>query len=161
MINSIILALYLFGILSAKNAAMFLFVCGLGLIASEFLLPSGLIAFSGCMALFIAYSIQYGQSRIFGAPLGWSFFFGIAFVEALILGGLVFLILHIRKKKAIVGTESMIGHSGEVVDWHGTRGRVRVQGEVWQAVTDEALPLQKHDKITVESIDNLTLKIKN
>ncbi len=161
MINSIILALYLLGIMSAKNAALFLFVCGIGLIASEFLLPSGMIAFSGCMALFIAYSIQYGQSRVFGAPLGWSFFFGVAFVEAATLAGIAFLVAHIRSKKAIVGTESMIGHTGEVVDWHGTRGRVRVQGEVWQAIADEAIPLQKNDKITVESIDNLTLKIKN
>jgi len=161
MINSIILALYLLGIMSAKNAAMFLFVCGIGLIASEFLLPSGMIAFSGCMALFIAYSIQYGQSRVFGAPLGWSFFFGVAFVEAAILGGIAFLVAQIRNKKAIVGAESMIGHAGEVVDWHGTRGRVRVQGEVWQAMADEAIPLQKNDKITVESIDNLTLKIEN
>jgi membrane-bound serine protease (ClpP class) len=159
MINSIILALYLLGLISAKSAAVFLAICGIGLIGSEFLFPSGVVAFSGLLALYIAYSLQYGQDHVFGAPIGWSVFFGIAFVEAMIAGAFAFLFLRNRDRKAISGAEGMIGHAGEVVEWHGNSGRVRVQGEIWKAVSQTPVNLKKDDKITVESVDNLVLKI--
>ena len=152
MITSIFLGLYLLGLISAKSAAVFLVICGVLMIASEFFFPSGIVAFSGLLALYIAFSLEYGQSQIFGAPIGWGIFFGVALVEGLILGGFVFLILRYRKKKATGGTEGMIGHAAEVVEWAGTKGRVRVMGEVWKATSETPLTLKADDKVTVESI---------
>jgi membrane-bound serine protease (ClpP class) len=159
MITSIFLGLYLLGLMSAKSAAVFLVICGVLMIASEFLFPSGIIAFGGVLALYIAFSLEYGQSQVFGVPIGWGIFFGIALVEGLILGSFVLLVMRYRKKKAISGAEVMIGNAAEVVEWAGTKGRVRVMGEVWKATSEMPLTLKTDDKVTVESIDNLVLKI--
>ena len=159
MVISIVLALYLLGFASAKSAAVFLFLCGVLMIGSEFIFASGFVAFSGLMALYIAFALEYGQSRVFNVPIGWGVFFGIALVEVLTIAGVSWVVMRNRKRKSIVGHESMIGHAAEVVDWAGTSGRVRVQGEVWKAVSATPLHLKKEDKVTVESIDNLVLKI--
>lgn len=159
MIISIVLALYLLGYASAKSAAVFLFICGGLMIASEFIFASGFVAFSGVMALYIAFALEYGQSRVFNVPIGWSIFFGIALVEFLTIAGVSWVVMRNRKRKSIVGHDSMIGHPAEVVDWAGTSGRVRLQGEVWKAVSATPLHLKKDDKVTIESIDNLVLKI--
>jgi membrane-bound serine protease (ClpP class) len=160
MITSIILACYLLGLIGAKNAAVFLFVSGLMMIASEFMFPSGIIAFSGLLGLYVAYSLEYGQSLVFGVPLGWGIFFGIAAAEALIAGAFILLILRHRRIKASTGTESMIGHAAEIIDWTGHQGRVRIQGEIWKAASDTDLDLQPQNTVTVEEINNLILKIK-
>jgi membrane-bound ClpP family serine protease len=49
----------------------------------------------------------------------------------------------------------MIGMRGEVVDWSGERGRVRVLGEIWAA--RGARSLQPGDSVRVVGRENLTL----
>lgn len=159
MISSIVLALYLMGIVGAEKAAAFLVVIGVFLIVSEFLFPSGLIAFGGVTALYVAYSLKYGQSQIFGHPVGWEIVFGTALLEALIVAALIFLILRHRRQKTTTGAESMIGSRAEVTEWSGRVGRVRIQGETWKAVSIRNLDLAPGEKVTVEAIENLTLVI--
>lgn len=160
MIASIILALHLLGFIALENAAYFLFIVGVLLIVSEIAFPSGIVAFNGLLALYIGYALKYGEANIFGFELGWDIFFGVAFIEFVLLAVIIYLFIRLRRKKVTTGTESMVGHNAVVIEWHGKAGRVRVQGEEWDAVSAQALELQKNAKVTIESVDNLTLKIK-
>ncbi len=71
-----------------------------------------------------------------------------------------FLTVKTYKKKISVGTESMIGDTGHIVEWKNNKGRIRVQGEIWHAVSDEKLDLKKDDKVLISAIEDLNLKIK-
>ncbi len=160
MIASIILGLYLFGIVSAENASTFLFVTGALLIVSEFFLTAGILAFNGLIALVVGYSIRSGTNELFGIDIDWGLFFGIAFVELTIVIAAVFLIIRYRRQKVSTGPESMIGQKAMIVEWDGEQGRVLIQGETWKAESGKALELEKDENVTVEGVNNLVLKIK-
>lgn len=161
MIASVILGLYLLGIISAESAVPFLFVSGVLLIVAEFFLVGGIFAFNGVIALLIGYAIRSGTDEMFGLPLDWSLFFGIAFTEFAILLIAAYILLQYRKNKISTGPESMIGQKATVIEWNGQSGRVRIQGEIWQAASEKEMNLKKDEKVTVESVNDLTLRIKS
>jgi membrane-bound serine protease (ClpP class) len=51
----------------------------------------------------------------------------------------------------------MIGSTGQVIDWEGHAGTVRVHGEVWNARAARALDTGR--AVRVEKIDGLTLVV--
>lgn len=157
MIASIITALYLLGYMSASSASTFLLITGALLIIAEIttLTTFGILGFNGGLALAVGYMMSTGTDTLFGLSVDWPFFFGIAFVEVLMLGACVFVVLYLRGKKITTGIESMIGESAEVIEWSGNKGRVRVQGEDWKAVSDT--PIKTDDTVIVQKIKNLTL----
>ncbi len=159
MIASVILGLYLLGIIGAESAVPFLLITGVLLIAAEFFLVGGIFAFNGIIALLIGQAIRSGTNEMFGFPLDWGLFFGIAFVEFSVLLIAAYIFLHYRKSKISTGPESMIGQKATVIEWQGQSGRVRIQGEIWQASSDKAMDLKPDEKVTVESVNDLTLKI--
>ncbi len=63
-----------------------------------------------------------------------------------------------KGNRHLTGPEGMIGKTGRVLEWHGNEGKVRVQSEIWNAVSDA--PLLAGDQVTVEAIERLTLKVK-
>lgn len=160
MIATLILLLHLAGVIPAGEAINFLYISGvLMLIAEVFVTSLGMLALNGCIAIFIAYALQTGDNAILGVPLDWPFLFGVATLELVLIGVTAALYLHYRHKKVTTGTESMVGETGEVVEWHETKGRVRVQGEVWKAASETALSLNTEAKIRVKAVEGLVVII--
>jgi membrane-bound serine protease (ClpP class) len=158
MIATLILFLHLSGFIPADETINFLYISGaLLLIAELFVTSMGMLALNGCIALFIAYALQTGDSTLMGIPIDWPFLFGVATLEIVLIGVTVMVYLHYRNKKVTTGLESMIGDTGEVVDWNDGKGRVRVQGEVWNAVCPT--PLTKDEKIRVNAVTGLVLTV--
>jgi|GEM_PF-1295680 len=158
MIASIIVLLYLAGIISSSSAITSLYVAGAMLIIAELGIVSfGMIAFNGLIALYAAYTIQSGSDMIFDMSVGWPVLFGIALVEIFIIMSIITLHLHLRKIKAASGTESMIGNKATVIEWNGCQGSVRYDGEIWKACSDKDLNIAPNDKVTIETIDKLNL----
>ena len=62
-----------------------------------------------------------------------------------------------KKKGLLTGAEGMIGKSGRVLDWKDDEGRVEIQSEIWNAVSDA--PLSPGDHVLVEEIAGLTLRV--
>lgn len=62
-----------------------------------------------------------------------------------------------RKKRSVSGAAGLLGEVAEVRRWKGTEGYVFVKGELWKAAGDG--PLSVGDKVLVESVEGLTLKI--
>jgi membrane-bound serine protease (ClpP class) len=62
-----------------------------------------------------------------------------------------------KERRPLTGPEGMIGKSGRVLDWHEEEGKVAVQSEIWNAVSD--VPLSPGDQVRVEKIAGLTLKV--
>lgn len=161
MLVALILILYLLQILPAAQAAAFLLLIGLSYLALEVFVTSlGLLALNGLLALYASYALYSGVPVLLGVPIGWELVFGIAFVElAGMLIALRFFLMALRQK-TVTGREAMIGQSATVIDWQGRQGRVFVMGETWKAVSDQSLTLRRDDSVTIQSVDNLTLTIR-
>ena len=82
---------------------------------------------------------------------------------ALTTAGLVFGILgaamKARKRPPATGAEQMIGSRGEIVEWHGSSGQVRVLGEIWSARGAQAL--KPKDLVRVTGREGLTLIVES
>ncbi len=63
-----------------------------------------------------------------------------------------------KGRRHLTGPEGMIGKIGRVLEWHGDEGKVSIQSEIWNAVSDA--PLSTGDQVIVEGIAGLTLKVK-
>ena len=63
-----------------------------------------------------------------------------------------------RKRKSVCGVTGMLGKVGEVKQWKKNEGKVFVNGELWQAVSDA--PLLPGDRVVIQNVKGLTLGVK-
>ncbi|MCK5384009.1 MAG: hypothetical protein KAJ29_00440 [Alphaproteobacteria bacterium] len=162
MIASFIVLLYLSGIISSSSAITSLYMAGILLILAEIGVVSfGLIALNGLIALYAAYTIQSGSDMIFGLSIGWPIFFGIVMVEISIILTIIAVHMRLRKQKHASGTESMIGDKATVIEWSGCTGRVRYQGEIWKARSEQDLIVEPDQQVTIKTVNKLDLIVNN
>lgn len=161
MIASLILGCYLLGWIPAGAAITSLFACAIFLLIGEFFIFSfGLFFVNAALAAYAGYALKSGEPFIMGIPLDWPLFYGIVLVECVILAATIFTYLKFKNIKPTTGLESMIGEDAEIVSWDGAHGQIRIQGENWQAYTDQPLKLSKTNIVEISDIDGLKLKIK-
>ncbi len=160
MIASLILALYLWGVVSAPAAGLFLYLTGTLLLVGElFVTTFGIVALNGLLSLYVAHALYSGSQTILGLPLDWPFVFGIAFVEFGMIACSALVILRFRRKKVTTGIEAMIGAQAKVIEWKGSEGSVRAHGEIWKAESSRKMNLKRGEIVVIEAVDGLTLKI--
>ena len=89
-------------------------------------------------------------------------------ISTLVIGVLLFeLIEHVvfplfwsiisRKRKSVCGVTGMLGKIGEVKQWKKNEGKVFVNGELWNAVSD--VPLLRGDRVVIQNVKGLTLEV--
>ena len=77
---------------------------------------------------------------------------------AIELGEAGFWIRLSRRRQPAIGAEALVGSDGVAMSDCRPRGRVRVRGEVWQAVCPEGA--DAGDAVVVEDISGLTLEVR-
>ena len=160
MIGSLLILLHLAGIISQASALTSLYIAGILLIFLELAVVSfGIIAFNGILALYAAYTLQTGSDIIFGIPVGFPFLFGIAFVEILAVIAIVAIHLWLRSLRTTTGVEGMIGQAATILEWSGTEGMVRFEGETWKAKSEQEMDFDPDDKVTIESVGKMDILI--
>jgi membrane-bound ClpP family serine protease len=85
----------------------------------------------------------------------------IAYVTYEIIEHIIFPLIwsaFARKRKPLTGVPAMIGREAVVKTWSGNEGRVTIRGELWRAVS--AAALAPGDRVIVEEVEKLTLKVK-
>lgn len=160
MIASFITALYLLGIINAKSATTSLVVAGVLLIIAELGIVSfGLLFFNGLIALYAAAMMFTGTDVIFGVNVGWPVLFGIAAVEILVIVGVISVHMWLKGQKTTTGVEAMIGATATVIDWDGTKGNVRFEGEIWKAKSDVEIDLNTDEEVKISAVNKMYLTI--
>jgi membrane-bound serine protease (ClpP class) len=157
---SLILGLYAMNALPVNMAGVLLVILGFLFMIAEFFIPSfGALGITGVIGFLIGAALMFDRANMPGLGLDWGLLAGIGAFGLLMMLTIVFVTLRVYRRKATTGAESMIGAEAEIVDWHGTKGRVRIQGEVWKAVSAQAMELKKGEKVRIAAIDDLTLTI--
>ena len=62
-----------------------------------------------------------------------------------------------RKRKSVCGVSGMLGKVGEVKHWKKNEGKVFVNGELWQAVSE--VHLLPGDSVVIQKVNGLTLEV--
>ena len=154
---SLLLGLYALQLLPVSYAGLALTLLGIGLMVAEFFLPSfGVVGIGGVIA-FVIGSVLLIDTDMPGFGVSWVTIGAFAASSAaFFLVGLGF-VARARKRAVVSGPEQMVGSVGRVVDWDGTQGRVRVQGEIWTARAP--VSLQPGDVVRVWRLDGLTVDV--
>jgi membrane-bound serine protease (ClpP class) len=154
---SLVLALYAFQTLPTNYAGLALIFFGIALMIGEAFAPSfGSLGIGGVIA-FVIGSVMLLDTDVPGYTLSWALIGSIAVVGAVFSVGVMTLVVKSRRRPVVSGPEQMIGDTGQVIDWAGDTGRVRVQGEIWKARATEALHPGR--LVRVKRIEGLTLVV--
>ena len=155
---SLLLALYALQVLPVNYVGLALMLLGLGLMLAEVFYPGfGALGLGG-VAAFVIGSIMLLETDVPGFGVSRLLIGSIAGISASGFLLLLMFLMRSRRRVPVTGMEEMIGSSGEVIDWTGELGHVRVHGEVWRASADETLA--PGAPVRVERIDGLTLVVR-
>lgn len=155
---SLIIAFYSFQTLPVNYAGLLLIIVGIVLFILEIKITSfGLLTIGGLLSMFI------GSMMLFDSPLP---FFKVSLkvilpsviLTAVFFSLTVWLALKAFKRKPATGAEGIIGLEGSARTAIDKEGMVFVHGELWRAWSDE--PVQPGEKIIVEKMENLKLKVR-
>ncbi|MBT8119557.1 MAG: nodulation protein NfeD [Gammaproteobacteria bacterium] len=152
----LLMALYAFQVLPINYAGLALIVIGLAFIIAEMFVTSGGILGLGGVIAFTVGSIMLFDDKYIAVSIP------LIGGTALVGGGFMLWILKkfasLRHRQVVSGAEYMIGRSGTVMEDFTGRGRVEVDGESW--IADSDAQLSAGQKVSVEAIDKLVLKVK-
>lgn len=137
-----------------------LVLVGISFLVLEFFLPSfGLFGFAGVASILIGIVQLHQSGHIEKMPIS---------VDALIVIAIIGIFLSIAggwyswklyRKRMTTGTESMIGETARVTSWKDKTGHIMIQGESWQAYSDNTLSLKKNDEVIISMINGLKIKV--
>src|SRR6266567_61205 len=161
---SLVLALYAMHILPVAPAGIVLIVLALGLFILEAKYTShGVLAIGGVVAMLLG-ALMLIRSPLTHAGVSLGVAFGTTLPFALITIFLMRLVLGSRTWKPATGREQLVGTVAEVTtplekltDSEAFQGMVRLHGELWRAVSREAIPAGAHVRVT--RIEGLTLHV--
>lgn len=154
---SLLLAAYALQMLPINYVGLALVLLGIALIVAETFVPSfGALGLGGIVALTIG-SIMLLDTDVPGFGISKSLIGAIAVVAGGTLLATLGFALKTRRNPVVTGRERMVGRTAVAYeDFDGT-GRVRVDGELWNATS--AAPIRAGQTVTIIALDGLWLTV--
>ncbi len=154
---SLLLALFAFQVLSVNYAGLALIVLGVLLIIGESFVPAfGSLGLGGIVA-FVIGSIMLLDNDVPGFAIARPLIGGIALVGALLVLAIAQFAMRSRRRPVVSGAEGLLAETAEAIESFTADGRVRVHGEIWNAVSRE--PIAAGQRLRILRIDGLTLAV--
>lgn len=88
------------------------------------------------------------------SPWGW---IAVVVAAAIDVAETAFFVRWSKRRRAVVGAETLVGRRAVVVRSVGSRAQVRLDGEVWEARAD--VELQPEQEVVVNGLEGLTLEV--
>ena len=154
----IILALYSFQALPINYAGVFLIILGIIFFVLELKIVShGLLAIAGII------SIVLGSIMLIDLPssilsISWKAILAVAITSAFFFLGVLSYAIKAQFSKVKTGREGLIGEEGLAKTDIQESGKVFVQGEIWNARSDQ--PIRAGEKVLIEKVEGLILKVR-
>lgn len=157
---SLLLALYALNILSVNWLGVLLILLGIVFFALEIITPTfGGLALSGVIALIVGSIILISPDSPYG-DVSLKVILPVAVFSAFFFLSIAYLGVKAQLKKPLSGKEGMVGSEGEALtDIDENGGKVFIYGEIWNAYSEEKI--KKGEKVVVEKVEGLRLKVKN
>jgi len=144
---SLLVALYALAFIPINYAGAALVLIGIALMIAEVHIGTFGALGVGGIAAFVIGALMMFPERVPGFALSGAVVIGAAIGSAALILLVLAALLRSRKRPVVTGGEALIGAEGEAVAWQDSEGRVRVQGEVWQARAKASLPTGTRVKV--------------
>jgi membrane-bound serine protease (ClpP class) len=152
---SLLLGLYGLQLLAVNYAGLALMALGIGLIITEFFMPTFGSLGVGGVAAFVIGSVMLFNNESAGFRVVLPVILGVAVVGGLVVFAIVRLAALARRRPVSTGVEAMIGAPVEAVGDCQDRCVVRYGGELWNART--AAPLRAGQRARIVKVVDMTL----
>lgn len=152
---SLLLALYALQALPVNYAGLALILLGIAFMVTEAFVPSfGMLGIGGLVA-FVFGSVMLIDAEVPGYGIAWPVIIAVSATSAAFFMFVIGMAVTAHRRRVVSGREELIGSYGQVVDWTGSSGRVRMRGEVWRATA--TAPLEAGSRVRVAGMEGLTL----
>jgi membrane-bound serine protease (ClpP class) len=153
----LLLALFAFQVLSVNYAGLALIALGVLLIVAESFVPSfGALGLGGIVA-FVMGSVMLLDKDVPGFSIAWQVIAAMALAGALVLLAIVSFAVRARRRPVVSGAEGLLLEVAEATEDFERHGLVRVQGELWQAMSRE--PVRAGQRLRIRKVDGLTVEV--
>lgn len=153
----LLLALYAFQVLPVSYVGLGLIIVGLGLMVAEAFSPTfGVMGVGGAIA-FIMGSVMLMDTDLPAYQIALPIILALAVASVALLVFTLGMVYRSRRSKQVTGVETLIGDVGEVEYISQGRAFARLQGELWQVRSKDALEVG--DQVMVHEVKDLVLKV--
>ena len=156
----LVLALISSQILPVTQGGVVLIIVGALLIGAELYVTSGILGVGGIIAMLIGALYLVDVSEVPGIVVS----YGSISAFAIFLGSLllfaVSMAVRTARRQVTTGREGLVGLEGEALQNFSDRGKIRVSGEIWDAMLSSGI-VQTGERVEVISVkDGLLLEVK-
>ena len=152
---AIILSLYSFNLLPVNYAGLLLIVMGILMFILEIHVTSyGLLTIGGIVSFTIGSLMLFPERRLR------MYVIILTGILLLLLLLLLYVVIKAHKKHPMTGIKGMIGEKGMVRKELNPEGIVFIHGEIWHAESINGEKIKKGEKVKVEEIEGLKIKVK-
>ncbi|MDE2291543.1 MAG: nodulation protein NfeD, partial [Elusimicrobia bacterium] len=155
---SLLLAFYSFQTLSASMAGVLLLLAGMVFFLLEIKVASyGLLALGGVVSTVLGMLMLF-QQPMGGLSVAWGVVGGSLAGLLGVTGLCSWLVWRAYRHRVVTGAEGMAGRHGRALGALSPEGKVRVGGEIWDAVAEG--PVAEGAEVTVTAVDGLRLRVR-
>ncbi len=152
----LLLALYAFQALPIDYTGAALIALGIAFLVADLFVQSFVLGVGGLAALVIG-SVMLIDTELPGYGIDWRVITTLAATTAAFFMVVLAMAVKARRRPVVSGRDLLVGNQGQVVEWAGGAGRVRIEGEFWQARGRPGL--QPGQRVRVTGIEGLTLSV--
>lgn len=158
---SLVIALMGLSALPVNFAGVALLLLGIAFLVAEAFAPGfGILGLGGIIAFVLGALFLFDPAGAdFDLTLAWPVIVGVALTTLVVFGGALAMVVQSRQRAIATGSEELLGMPGEILEWSGGKGRVRVHGEVWAATGARPLELEPGDRVSITGRNGLILLV--
>lgn len=156
---SLLLALFALQALPVNVVGLLLIVLAVVFFGLElFVASGGILALAGLVALFVGSLMLFNTAET-GISISMAVFLPVYITVSVVILVIVWLVAKSARLKLASGPEQLLGEEGSVIHpiLPGEPGKVFVHGELWEAVSDEAI--EEKETVTVSGLKGLILQV--
>ncbi|WP_457624796.1 NfeD family protein [Persephonella sp.] len=154
---SILLALYALNTIDVNWLGVLLIILGILFFVLELITPTfGALAVSGVIALLIGSIILVDPSSPYG-DIPVKVIIPVVLFSAVFFLSVAYLGVKAQMRKSLTGKEGMVGKTGTAETDIDPKGKVFVEGEIWDAYSET--PIKKGEEVKILSVEGLRLKV--
>jgi membrane-bound serine protease (ClpP class) len=153
---SLLVGLFALNLVGIDYVGAGLALLGIALMVAEAFAPSfGILGIGGAIAFALGSVFMFEDAP--GFALSWPVVIGATAVTAGLLAVVLAIVVRAQRRRSVSGGDAIVGSLGEVVDWSGEEGEVRLHGELWRARSSAAL--EPGDRVEITARDSLILTV--
>jgi len=154
---ALLLALWGLQMLPINYAGFALILLGIAFFAAEAFVPSHGALSAGGIAAFAFGALLLVDTDIPGFGVSPWMVAGITLVSAVLVIAIVGMAAKAKRRPLVSGAATLLGATGEVIEFESGHGWAHVGGERWRVASDQ--PLVPHQRIKVAAMNGLTLRV--